>query len=131
MGSSAELGVLAQNCSGGKAMEIKTESMRRCELVTVTGRIDSSTARDLEKALLGLVQTGQKNIVVNLTDTTFISSAGLKAILSAQMKVRKMIPSGDVVISGISSQVKESFDLVGFDRLFKFYDEDIKAVGSF
>jgi len=112
-------------------MEIKAESMKRCELVTVSGRIDSSTAPDLEKALLGLIQAGQKNVVVNLCDTGFISSAGLKALLSALMKVRKSIPSGDVVISEIPPELRESFDLVGFDRLFKFYDHDIQAVGSF
>jgi anti-anti-sigma factor len=112
-------------------MEINTQAMKRCELVTVSGRVDSSTAADLEKALLGLVQMGQKNIVVNLRDTSFISSAGLKALLSAQMKVRKAIPSGDLVISEIKPEVRESFDLVGFDRLFKFYDSDLDAVGSF
>ena len=112
-------------------MEINTEAMKRCELVTVTGRIDSTTAPDLEKLLLGLVQSGKKNIVVNLADADYISSAGLKALLSAQMKVRKAVPPGDVVISAIKPELKESFDLVGFDRLFKFYDEDVLAVGSF
>jgi anti-sigma B factor antagonist len=112
-------------------MEIKTESMKRCELVTVAGRVDSATAPDLEKLLLGLVQSGKKNIVVNLAGTEYISSAGLKALLSAQMKVRKALPAGDVVISAIRPELKESFDLVGFDRLFQFYDEDVQAVGSF
>jgi anti-sigma B factor antagonist len=112
-------------------MEIKAETMKRCELVTVTGRVDSSTAPELEKVLLGLIQSGQKNIVVNMKDTDFISSAGLKALLSALMKVRKMIPAGDVVISEIRPEMKDSFDLVGFDRLFTFYDDDLRAVGSF
>ena len=51
--------------------------------------------------------------------------------LSALMKVRKMVPAGDVVISEIKPQLKESFDLVGFDRLFRFYEDDLHAVGSF
>ena len=112
-------------------MEITAESMKRCELVTVSGRIDSSSAPDLEKSLLGLVQTGSKNIIVNLGQTTFISSAGLKALLSAQMKVRKQVPSGDVVISEIPPDLRDTFDLVGFDRLFTFHDTDLQAVGSF
>ena len=112
-------------------MEIKAETMKRCELITVTGRVDSSTAPELEKVLLGMIQAGQKNIVVNMRDTMFISSAGLKALLSALMKVRKMIPPGDVVISEIKPDLKESFDLVGFDRLFKFYDDNLYAVGGF
>jgi anti-sigma B factor antagonist len=114
-----------------ETMEIKTEAMKRCEVVTVSGRIDSATAPELEKVLLGLIQSGQKNIVVNLRDTEFISSAGLKALLSALMKVRKMVPPGDAVISEIRPELRESFDLVGFDRLFKFYDDNLHAVGSF
>lgn len=112
-------------------MEVKAETMKRCELITVSGRVDSSTAPELEKILMGLIQTGQKNIVVNLRETDFISSAGLKALLSALMKVRKLVPPGDVVISEIESDLRESFELVGFDRLFKFYDDNLHAVGGF
>ena len=112
-------------------MEIKAETMKRCELLSVSGRVDSSTAPELEIVLLGLIQSGQKNIVVNLKDTDFISSAGLKALLSALMKVRKMIPAGDVVISEIRPELRESFDLVGFDRLFTFHEDNMRAVGSF
>lgn len=112
-------------------MEIKAETMKRCELVTVSGRVDSSTAPELEKVLLGLIQSGQKNIVVNLAGTDFISSAGLKALLSALMKVRKMIPAGDVVLAETQPGLKDSFDLVGFDRLFTFYEDNTRAVGSF
>ncbi len=112
-------------------MDVKAETMKRCELVTVSGRVDSATAPRLEEMLLGLIQAGQKNIVVNLRDTEYISSAGLKALLSALMKVRRLVPPGDVVISEIRPELKETFNLVGFDRLFKFYDTDTHAVGSF
>jgi anti-anti-sigma factor len=112
-------------------MEVTSEAMKRCELVTVSGRVDSTTAPKLEEVLLGLINSGKKNIVVNLKETEYISSAGLKALLSALMKVRKKIPSGDLVISEIQPRLKDSFELVGFDRLFKFYDTDLQAVGSF
>jgi anti-anti-sigma factor len=112
-------------------MEISAEKMKRCELVSVSGRIDSVTAPELESTLLGLIQAGQKNLVVNLGAVDYISSAGLKALLAALMKVRKAIPPGNVVISEITPDMKESFDLVGFDRLFDFYDQDLLAVGSF
>jgi anti-sigma B factor antagonist len=112
-------------------MEITSQAMKRCELVSVSGRIDSYTAPDLEKALLGLIAAGEKNIVVNLANADFISSAGLKALLSALMKVRRATPAGDLVISAIKPELRESFDLVGFDRLFKFYNDNVEAVGSF
>ena len=112
-------------------MEIKSQAMKRCELVCVSGRIDSYTAPELDKVLLGLIASGQRNIVVNLSGTDFISSAGLKALLSALMKVRRAVPGGDLVIAEIKPELRESFDLVGFDRLFRFYEADVEAVGSF
>lgn len=112
-------------------MEIKAEKMKRCEIVTVSGRIDSATAPELENTLLGLIAAGQNNIVVNMAGADYISSAGLKALLSALMKVRKEIPPGNVVISAIRPELKENFELVGFHRLFDFFDTDSQAVGSF
>lgn len=112
-------------------MDIQTEAMKRCEVVTVSGRIDSASAPALEEVLLGLIEAGKKNLVVNLKNVEYISSAGLKSLLSALMKARKKIPAGDVVISEITDELKQNFELVGFDRLFKFYDTDLQAVGSF
>lgn len=112
-------------------MEIKTEALKRCELVTVAGRIDSSTAPKLEEVLLGLIDAGQRNLVVNLKGTEYLSSAGLKALLSALLKVRKKVPAGDVVISEAPANIRDNFELVGFDRLFNFFEDDLKAVGSF
>jgi anti-sigma B factor antagonist len=112
-------------------MEIRSQKMKRCELVTIVGRVDSATAPEVEQKLLGLIQAGQKNMVVNLRETEYMSSAGLKALLSALMKVRRALPPGNLVISEIQPQLRESFDLVGLDRLFTFYDQDVEAVGSF
>ena len=112
-------------------MEIKVESMKRCELVTVSGQIDSASAPELEQQLLDLVGAGKKNLVVNLRDVTFISSPGLKALLAAQIRTRKKLSPGEVVISEIPPNLKEVLDLVGLHHLFKFYDQDAEAVGRF
>jgi anti-sigma B factor antagonist len=112
-------------------MEIKVETMKRCELVTLSGQIDSAVAPDFEQQLLDLIEAGKKNLVVNLRDVTFISSPGLKALLAAQIRARKKVPSGEVVISEITPKMKEILDLVGLHHLFRFYDSDVEAVGSF
>ena len=112
-------------------MDIKTEAMRRCELITVAGQIDSSTAPALDATLQGLAKSGKRNLVLNLRDVTFISSAGLRALVAAHIAVRRMIPAGSVAISECSSELKSTFELVGFHHQFRFYDNDTEAVGSF
>ncbi len=112
-------------------MEIKVEAMKRCDLVSLSGMIDSANAPDLEEKLLDLIEGGQKNLVLSMGEVTFISSPGLKALLAAQIRARKKVPPGEVVISEIAPNLKEVLELVGLHHLFRFYDQDIEAVGSF
>jgi anti-anti-sigma factor len=112
-------------------MEINIQSMKRCQLVTVSGDVDSSSAPQLEQELLGLVDGGHKHLVVNMRDVDFVSSAGMKSLLAAQIRLRKSVPSGEVAISELPSQLKDTFQLVGLHLLFKYYDSDVEAVGSF
>jgi anti-sigma B factor antagonist len=114
-----------------RKMEIKVEAMKRCDLVSVSGMVDSANAQDLEEKLLDLIEGGQKNLVLNMGEVTFISSPGLKALLAAQIRARKKVPPGEVVISEIAPNLKEVLELVGLHHLFRFYDQDIEAVGSF
>lgn len=112
-------------------MEIKVETLKRCELVSVSGQIDSASAPDLEKTLLDLIEAGKKQLVVGLGEVDFVTSAGLSALLSARIKLRRKTPPGDLVISEVSSGLMETFELVGFHHVFTFYDSDVEAIGSF
>jgi anti-sigma B factor antagonist len=112
-------------------VEITIEEMKRCDLVRVSGRVDSPAAPELEELLLKRVEEDNKNLVVNLSGATYISSAGLKALLAALIRTRRHIPAGDVVISELPAQMRETFELVGLTHLFHFYDDDVSAVGSF
>lgn len=112
-------------------MEIKVESMKRCELVIVSGEIDSIDAPRLEQDLLDLIESGKRNLVLNLRDVTFISSPGLKALLAAQIRTRRKLPPGEVKISEIQPKLREILDMVGLHHLFSFYDSDTEAVGSY
>jgi anti-sigma B factor antagonist len=112
-------------------MEIQVESLKRCELVRVSGQVDSATAPELQDRLLEVIEGGTRYMVVNLAEVDFMSSAGLTALLRARIRLRKRIPPGDIAISGMSRRLKETFELVGMHYIFQFYDSDAEAVGSF
>ena len=112
-------------------MEIRVESMKRCDLASLSGMIDSASAPDLEKKLLELIEGGTRNLVINLREVTFISSPGLKALLAAQIRVRRKIPPGEDSLSEIPPKLQEVLELVGLQHLFRFYEKDAEAVGSF
>jgi anti-sigma B factor antagonist len=112
-------------------MDIKTEAMKRCVLITISGQADSSTAPALDEALQEQIKSGKKNLVLNLKDVPYISSAGLKALMAAYIAVRRMTPAGAIAISECPAQLKDTLELVGFHHQFRFYDDDLEAVGSF
>jgi anti-anti-sigma factor len=112
-------------------MEIKVQTMQRCTLVTLSGEADHAAAPELEQTLFDLIQAGSGNLVINLRHVTYISSAGLRTLVSAQVKARQRVPRGDVVLSELSPVSKRTLELVGFHHLFASYETDAEAVGSF
>ena len=59
-------------------MDISHKQLERVDVLRVSGRVDHQTAPELEKALRGVINNGRHNIVVDLSDVSYISSAGLK-----------------------------------------------------
>jgi anti-sigma B factor antagonist len=112
------------------AMEVTTERLKRCDMVTATGRIDSQTAPDLEKALRRIIDDGRYKIVFDMGGVEFVSSACLRVMIDAQ-KTCKRWNRGQVVLASVPPRIHGALELAGFVPLFKFYDDSVKAVGSF
>ena len=112
-------------------MDISHKQLERVDLLKVTGRVDHQTAPDLEKALRDVINQGRHNIVVDLSDVSYISSAGLKALQSTAKSARSGLIGGDLRLVGLKPNIREIFDTIGFTQLFKIYDDPLDAVGSF
>ena len=110
-------------------MEISTKEMKRVSLVTVSGRVDSATAPDFDKALQTLIQANRNQIVVDLKGVDYMSSAGIRALVSA-LKAAKG-GGGDLCIAQPSARVRDVLDLAGLNTIFAVYEDLIEAVGSF
>ena len=111
------------------AVNVSVESMKRVELVTVSGRIDSSNAAEFEGSLKELTETVRHNLVLNLSGVSYMSSAGLRTLVSTLKDCKKR--SGDVRLAAPSERVAEVLSLAGLDSLFKVYEDNTAAVGSF
>jgi len=110
-------------------MEVSSIEMKRCHLVSVAGRVDSNAAPQLQEHLGELVKAGHGRLVINMKDVTFLSSAGLRALLWALKACKRS--GGDVRLSEVSSPVARVLELTSFDMHFKCYVSDAEAVGSF
>jgi anti-anti-sigma factor len=84
--------------------------------VMPSGRLDSTTAHSLEVALTTQLDTDRARLVVDMTRVSYISSSGLKVLVSAWRRAQKM--GGTIILVGLSPRVQEIFDISGFNTLF-------------
>ena len=77
------------------------------------GRVDTITAPDLEAAV---VTDGIDELVFDLAQVDYISSAGLRVLLSAQ----KRMAGKTMKIANAQPAVREVFDITGFSDIFTF-----------
>ncbi|HEY6041547.1 MAG TPA: STAS domain-containing protein [Anaerolineae bacterium] len=113
------------------SFSVTTKELKRVDLVQVTGRVDSATAPQLEQALQKTIDAGRYNIVVDLADAEYMSSAALRALISAQKQVKHGMRSGDVRIANMPDRIRKAFELAGFLELFQIHESEADAVGSF
>ena len=78
--------------------------------VTLVGRLDTTTAPDLENELKDAL-ANVKKLVFDIEKLEYISSAGLRVLLSNQKIMNKQ---GEMIIRNASDDVKEIFDVTGF-----------------
>lgn len=95
-------------------MEIKKELDGSKLTVTLSGRLDTTTAPDFEKELKSSLD-GVNELVLDFSGLDYISSAGLRVLLSAQKLMNGA--GGSMKIVGANDIVKEIFDVTGFSDI--------------
>jgi len=88
--------------------------------VAPQGRLDALTVPSFEEELRKHLGGGVAHVVVDLADVIYISSSGLRALLTARRLARNQ--GGDVKLCRLSPRVYEIFDMVGFTQVFNIYD---------
>ena len=88
------------------------EMKRNAEVTTIeiTGRLDTTTARVLDKTINEDIE-GTKDLILDMKGLEYISSAGLRVLLSAQKKMMKI---GSMKVVNVCESVMEVLEMTGF-----------------
>ncbi len=84
--------------------------------LAVNGRFDHNQTPQIEAQLTEMLQTIPPWILVDLSQTSYINSGGLRCLVTAWRKARKQ--GGDVQLKGLNGRLQEIFEMVGFDNVF-------------
>ncbi|MBQ1244005.1 MAG: STAS domain-containing protein [Clostridia bacterium] len=91
-------------------MNINIEKENGITLMKIEGRLDTTTAPELEKAINN-EGDALKSLTLDFKGVDYISSAGLRVLLSAQ---KKMNVQGYMELIGVSEAVMDVFEMTGF-----------------
>ena len=91
-------------------MNINIERNSDATILKIEGRLDTTTAPELEKAINDEGEA-LKNLVLDFKDVNYISSAGLRVLLGAQ---KKMNVQGSMEVISVSEDVMYIFEMTGF-----------------
>jgi anti-sigma B factor antagonist len=97
-------------------MDITTTKHDTAAVLSLTGRVDAITAGDLEGALNGHIEQGNRKIILDCSGLVYISSGGLRVLLATAKKLHN---DGDrFVLCGLSVEVQKVMHLAGFMAIF-------------
>ena len=91
-------------------MTIEIKTTAEATILEVIGRLDTITAPALDKTINEDIKDA-KNLILDLKQVAYVSSAGLRVLLSAQKKMQKV---GSMKVKNVCTEVMEVFEMTGF-----------------
>ncbi|MEI7591009.1 MAG: STAS domain-containing protein [Deltaproteobacteria bacterium] len=94
--------------------------------ITLARRFDSDSAPAIETELKKIIEQRPESVLFDFSKTEYIASAGLRVLLST---TRMLMKAGSkVVLSSLSSQVRQVFEIAGFTKIFTIYGSRDEAL---
>jgi len=112
----------------GEPMEIRISKQNSATVVAVTGRMDAITTPEYEKRLNEQISAGETVFVCDLEGLDYISSAGLRGILTVAKQLKTK--GGQMRFANMGGAVKEVFDISGFGSIFQLHDSVAEALSG-
>lgn len=110
-------------------MEVSTSRRGDLTVAVVSGRVDSVSAPDFQDGLATAADAGGTHLVLDCSELSYISSAGLRGLLVTVKKVDAL--GGQVGMCELSGPIREVLEVSGFVRFLKVFDTVADAEASF
>ncbi len=110
-------------------MDISVQQSDQISIVSIAGSIDALTADQFAGCIDERISSGEKHLLLDLSEVEFMSSAGLRVILSALKETRRQ--GGDLYLAGAQGGVDRVLKMSGFSKILKTYDSVDNAIAQF
>ena len=96
-----------------------------------SSRVDLEVAGEFRAALVQLIDSGHRHLVVDMSDVSFVDSSGLGALVSALKTLKVLKGGGDVRLANVQPPVVALLEIIRLHRVFASYPSVDQAVQSF
>lgn len=110
-------------------MQITTRQSEDVLVVDMSGSLDTSTSGAAYDEMVSIAQSGNSKVLVNLKDMDYISSAGLRVLLTAAKLLKTA--RGEMRLCHPNEVVREVIETSGFNALLRVHDTEIDAHVAF
>ena len=109
-------------------MDVTTERQDGVLYAWVGGRIDGSTATELEETVRTAIEDSDRAVVLDMENLSYISSAGLRSILLIAKGLQKR--DSRFAVCSLQNAISEVFRIVGFDKIVTIHSSQGDAVSA-
>lgn len=110
-------------------MEITQKKEGDVHIFSLKGQFDAHSAGEVETKVNTAISQGMQKLLIDMDGTEYISSAGLRVLLSIAKKLKSK--EGAIKLCSLRPYVKEVFDVAGFTQIFKIYNTFQEGINSF
>jgi anti-sigma B factor antagonist len=109
-------------------MQITKTLNRGVTVLHVSGRLDTSAVPGLDQAIKDALAGGARRLLIDLRDVVYISSGGLRILLSSAKKLAG--GEGRFGLYGLQTEVYKIFKLAGFTSIFSLFASEEDALAA-
>jgi anti-sigma B factor antagonist len=110
-------------------MDISQQDKNGVTVFVLKGRIDSEGAVDLDLALRTASSEGKHKMILEMAEVRYLNSAGLRTL--ADILTQNRESGGDLKLVALNPKVQRVFQIIGFDKFFKTYENVEAATKDF
>ena len=100
---------------------VYVEKKEGATVINLQGRIDAANSNQIHERIMDEVERGANRIIINFSEVSYISSAGLRILIYASKALKKN--SASLVICSMSSSIEKIFQISGLTSLFTIHPD--------
>jgi len=110
-------------------MDLAEERQGDILILTIKGRLDAISSPTAEKHVFELINEGSNKLVLNLGGVEYLSSAGMRMLLSTTKKLKGQ--AGKLVLCSVTPNVMDVLKISGFDHVLDIVKTQQEALKKF